>query len=109
MIRFFKRLGAVIGVLVVLVFALIGLLTVTRGTPVRRVLAVGDDKLPGVRVTASASATAKTGVEMEALTAAAVALLTISDMTKAMGKEMVMGEISGRTGEVAVQGPEFLA
>jgi cyclic pyranopterin monophosphate synthase len=52
-----------------------------------------DDKLPGVRVTASASATAKTGVEMEALTAVAVALLTIYDMTKAMGKEMVIGSV----------------
>lgn len=36
-------------VLVVLAFALMGLLSVTRGTPVRRVLAVGDDGLPGVR------------------------------------------------------------
>jgi cyclic pyranopterin phosphate synthase len=52
-----------------------------------------DDKLPGVRVTASASATARTGVEMEALTCVAVALLTIYDMTKALGKEMVIGEI----------------
>jgi cyclic pyranopterin phosphate synthase len=52
-----------------------------------------DDKLPGVRVTASASATARTGVEMEALTCVAVALLTIYDMTKALGKEMVLGEI----------------
>src|SRR5262245_12808330 len=49
MIRFIKRLGAVVGVLAILAFALIGILTVTRGTPVRRVLAVGDEKLPGVR------------------------------------------------------------
>jgi cardiolipin synthase len=49
MIRVVKRLFAVLGVLAVLAFALIGLLTVTRGTPVRRVLAVGDNKLPGVR------------------------------------------------------------
>ena len=52
-----------------------------------------DDSLPGVRVVSTASATARTGVEMEALTCAAVALLTIYDMTKAMGKEMVIGEI----------------
>jgi cyclic pyranopterin phosphate synthase len=52
-----------------------------------------DDSLPGVRVTATASATARTGVEMEALTCVAVALLTIYDMTKAMGKEMVIGEV----------------
>ena len=52
-----------------------------------------DDKLPGVRVTGSASATARTGVEMEALTAVAVALLTIYDMTKSLGKEMEIGPI----------------
>ena len=49
MIRAIKRLAAVLGVLTVLAFALIGALTVTRGTPVRRVLAIGDDRLPGVR------------------------------------------------------------
>ena len=49
MTRFMKRLGAVLGVLATLAFALIGLLTVTRGTPVRRVLAAGDEQLPGVR------------------------------------------------------------
>lgn len=52
-----------------------------------------DPALPGVRVVTSASATARTGVEMEALTCAAVALLTIYDMTKAMGKEMEIGPI----------------
>jgi len=49
MIRVIKRLFAVLGALAILAFALIGILTVTRGTPVRRVLAIGDDKLPGVR------------------------------------------------------------
>ena len=49
MIRAIKRLSAVVGVLLVVAFALIGLLTVTRGTPVRRVLAVGDRQLPSVR------------------------------------------------------------
>ncbi len=43
-----------------------------------------------VRVTASASLTGKTGVEMEALTAASVALLTIYDMAKAVDKGMVI-------------------
>ena len=52
-----------------------------------------DDSLPGVRVKSSASATARTGVEMEALVCATVALLTIYDMTKAMGKEMVISEV----------------
>jgi cyclic pyranopterin phosphate synthase len=40
----------------------------------------------GVRVTATAVTTAQTGVEMEALTAAAVAALTVYDMTKALDK-----------------------
>jgi cardiolipin synthase A/B len=49
MMRVFKRIAVIGGILVVLLFALIGALTVTRGTPVRRVLAVGDDQLPAVR------------------------------------------------------------
>lgn len=49
MIRVLKRLSVVIGVLVILAFALIGVLTVTRGSPVRRVLAPGDERMPGVR------------------------------------------------------------
>ena len=40
----------------------------------------------GVRIIASAATTAQTGVEMEALTAAAVAALTVYDMTKALDK-----------------------
>lgn len=47
----------------------------------------------GVRITASAATTAQTGVEMEALTAAAVAALTIYDMTKAMDKAIEIREI----------------
>ena len=43
-------------------------------------------KRAGVRITASAATTAQTGVEMEALTAAAVAALTVYDMTKALDK-----------------------
>lgn len=43
-----------------------------------------------VRVTATASLTGKTGVEMEAMTAASVALLTIYDMAKALDKAMVI-------------------
>jgi len=49
MIRVVKRVSLVIGVLIVLAFALIGVLSVTRGSPVSRVLALGDDQLPGVR------------------------------------------------------------
>ena len=47
----------------------------------------------GIRIRASVSTTAKTGVEMEALTAVSVAALTIYDMCKAVDKAMVIGEI----------------
>jgi cardiolipin synthase A/B len=49
MIRVLKRLAVVLGVLVVLAFALIGALTVTRGSPVRRVLSMNQEQLPSVR------------------------------------------------------------
>lgn len=52
-----------------------------------------DSKLPGVRVRATVKAVGRTGVEMEALTAVAVALLTIYDMVKAADRSMEMGEI----------------
>ena len=47
----------------------------------------------GVEVTARASLTGRTGVEMEALTAASVALLTIYDMAKALEKGMVIEQV----------------
>jgi len=47
-----------------------------------------DHALPGLRVRASATVTGKTGVEMEALTAASVACLTIYDMLKAADRAM---------------------
>ena len=53
-----------------------------------------DRALPGVRVSAVARTVGKTGVEMEALSAATVALLTIYDMAKAMDRSMVIGEIA---------------
>lgn len=46
-----------------------------------------------VRATARASLTGRTGVEMEALTAASLALLTIYDMAKALDKGMVVEEV----------------
>lgn len=46
-----------------------------------------------VRATATASLTGRTGVEMEALTAVSVALLTIYDMAKAIDKGMIIGEV----------------
>lgn len=48
--------------------------------------------LPGLRVTATARVSGKTGIEMEALTAVSVACLTIYDMAKAVDRSM---EISG--------------
>jgi len=47
-----------------------------------------DPKLPGVQITSTVKAMAKTGVEMEALTAIAVTALTIYDMAKAIEKTM---------------------
>jgi cyclic pyranopterin phosphate synthase len=47
----------------------------------------------GIRVVASASTHGRTGVEMEALTAASVAALTIYDMTKALDKRIEIQDI----------------
>jgi cyclic pyranopterin phosphate synthase len=47
----------------------------------------------GVRITATAATTGPTGVEMEALTAASVAALTVYDMTKALDKAIVIRDI----------------
>jgi cyclic pyranopterin phosphate synthase len=51
-----------------------------------------DDSIPGIRATATAKTDGKTGVEMEALTAVSVSLLTVYDMCKARDRGM---EISG--------------
>lgn len=48
----------------------------------------------GVNVVALAKCTGQTGIEMEALTAVSIALLTIYDMCKAVDKEMVIEEIT---------------
>jgi cyclic pyranopterin phosphate synthase len=52
-----------------------------------------DVRESSVEIVASAETTAQTGVEMEALTAAAVAALTVYDMAKAIDKEMVVAEV----------------
>jgi cyclic pyranopterin monophosphate synthase len=49
--------------------------------------------LPGVRVVATAKVTGRTGVEMEALTAVAVACLTIYDMVKSIDRTMTIHEV----------------
>ena len=53
-----------------------------------------DAALPGLTVTATVSVTGKTGVEMEALTAASVACLTIYDMAKAVDRGMRIADIA---------------
>ena len=59
-------------------------------TKVEVALEVGDT---AVIATATAATTGRTGVEMEALTAATVALLTIYDMAKAMDKAMTINSV----------------
>ncbi|TPI15214.1 cyclic pyranopterin monophosphate synthase MoaC [Mesorhizobium sp. B4-1-3] len=67
-----------------------------------------DRTLPGLKVTALARVTGKTGVEMEALTAASVACLTIYDMAKAADRGMVISGIrlvektGGKSGDYKV-------
>jgi cyclic pyranopterin phosphate synthase len=52
-----------------------------------------EPQLPGVHITAVATATGRTGVEMEALTAVAVACLTVYDMVKAIDRSMSIDEV----------------
>lgn len=65
--------------------------------------------LPGVVITASARTVGKTGVEMEALTAVAIAALTIYDMAKAVEKGMRIQNIrlvekhGGRSGDIVIR------
>lgn len=64
-----------------------------------------DRTLPGLRVTAWATTHGKTGAEMEALTAASVALLTIYDMAKSVERGMeisrlrLLSKSGGKTGD----------
>jgi cyclic pyranopterin phosphate synthase len=55
---------------------------------------VTDSTLPGVRVEATVRTVGRTGVEMEALAAATIALLTVYDMAKAMDKSMTINDIA---------------
>ncbi len=63
------------------------------GLDVVEVEASLDDAVPGVRVRASVRSVGRTGVEMEALTAVAVALLTVYDMVKAVDAAMVISDV----------------
>jgi cyclic pyranopterin phosphate synthase len=64
-----------------------------------------DYEADAIRATATVRTTHTTGVEMEALTAVSVALLTIYDMAKALDRGMTIGDISlraksgGRSGD----------
>lgn len=57
------------------------------------VAATLDESLPGVRIRAAAKAVGRTGVEMEALTAVSVALLTIYDMVKSADRGMEIEKV----------------
>lgn len=65
----------------------------------------------GIRCTATATTSGPTGVEMEALAAASVALLTIYDMAKAIDRAMViegvrlLAKSGGRSGDWRAEGP----
>jgi cyclic pyranopterin phosphate synthase len=68
--------------------------------------------ITAVEIRAEVSVSAKTGVEMEALTAVTVAALTVYDMCKAVDKEMVIGDIQlleksgGRSGKFVKEVPK---
>ena len=71
-----------------------------------------DHKLPGFVVQATVKVTGQTGVEMEALTAASVACLTIYDMVKAVEKGMriegirLLEKFGGKSGHYLAEGQE---
>jgi cyclic pyranopterin phosphate synthase len=52
-----------------------------------------DETLPGLKAEAVAKTVGKTGVEMEALTAVAVSLITVYDMVKAIDKTLVISDV----------------
>lgn len=70
-----------------------GLIPLCHPLPLTRVVVDLAPDETGVTVTATAATEGKTGVEMEALTAASVALLTLYDMAKALDKAMIIGDI----------------
>jgi cyclic pyranopterin phosphate synthase len=68
-----------------------------------------DEALPGVQLRATARSRGRTGVEMEALTAVAVAALTVYDMVKGLEKGARISDIrllekhGGRSGDVVLE------
>jgi cyclic pyranopterin monophosphate synthase len=75
---------------------------------------VADETLPGYRIQATVNIEGKTGVEMEALTAATVAALTLYDMAKAIEKSIEIGSIrllsktGGKSGDYLAPTHEIL-
>lgn len=70
-----------------------------------QVVATVDDTIPGVRVESAVRSAGKTGVEMEAIVAVSVTLVTVYDMCKSLDKSMVISAIclaekaGGRSGQ----------
>ena len=70
-----------------------------------QVVATIDDTIPGVRVESAVRSAGKTGVEMEAIVAVSVTLVTVYDMCKSLDKSMVISDIcleekaGGRSGQ----------
>ena len=66
-----------------------------------------DEELPGLQVVATATTVGRTGVDMEAITAVSVTLITVYDMAKALDKRMLISDIrllekrGGRSGSWA--------
>jgi cyclic pyranopterin phosphate synthase len=58
-----------------------------------QVVATIDDTLPGVRVEATTRCAGRTGVEMEAITAVSICLVTVYDMAKSVDREMSISDI----------------
>ena len=58
-----------------------------------QVIATIDDGIPGIRVESTVRSAGKTGVEMEAIVAVSVTLVTVYDMCKSLDKSMVISDI----------------
>ena len=70
-----------------------GLIPLTHNITLDRVMVKAQIEKNGISMTSEIKCTGKTGVEMEALTAVSVGLLTIYDMCKAVDKSMEIGKI----------------
>ena len=58
-----------------------------------QVVAEIDDTIPGIRVESTVRTAGKTGVEMEAIVAVSVTLVTVYDMCKSLDKSMVISDV----------------